>query len=241
VTKMQTSILLVPLGVLAAAAQLIATRWGLAGEIAGGFLCGVLIVAGMRLLAPDGENLWLPALVAAAASVAGLIPGIAGPGVAPSHVAWAAPLLAALLPGGLALRAALRGRKCQLCGTPLRRLLSFSCPRCHLTACENCWQFERNRCRLCEANQVALFPLDVSWWQERFGTQVHGGRCALCLSAADGKVAQWACAGCGHSQCRLCWDDNNGQCSRCAWTVPDLPEEIGAYLAAGGRQGKVSR
>lgn len=240
-TRTQTSILFVPLGILAAAAQLIATREGPSGELAGGFFCGVLTIAGIRVLAPKTENLWLLVVVAAAASVAGLMPGVAGSGVAHSWAAWAAPLLAALLPGGIALRAALRGRKCQLCGTPLRGLLSFSCPRCQLTACENCWQFERNRCGLCEANQVALFPLDVSWWQARFGSQVHSGRCALCLRVADGQVAQWACAGCGHSQCRQCWDDNNGQCSRCEWTLPDLPEEVGAYLAAGGLQRKMSR
>lgn len=149
-----------------------------------------------------------------------------GAEVATPQTAWMAPLLAALPTGMTALVTSMRGRRCQLCRTPVRRLLSFCCPRCHLIACENCWQFERDRCCLCEANQIPLFPIDVSWWQQCFGTQVHGGRCTLCLRGADGRVAQWACAGCGHGQCRSCWDDNNGKCSRCGWMISDLPPEV---------------
>jgi hypothetical protein len=152
--------------------------------------------------------------------------------VATPHIIWIAPLLAALPTGMTALLTAMRGRRCQLCRAPLRRLLSFCCPRCHLVACENCWQFERDRCSLCEANQVSLFPIDISWWQQRFGAQVHGGRCTLCLRTADGRVAHWACVGCGHAQCRPCWDDNNGQCSRCGWTLPHRLPEVSTHAAA---------
>jgi hypothetical protein len=235
VTQLRTVILLAALGVLAAAAQLTATRWGLIGDLVGGVLCGCILLGGMRLFALDTERIYLPPLVAAVASLLGLVLEKAGSNITYSPVAWTAPLLAALPAGAPALSIIMRGARCQICHTRLRRLLSFSCPRCHLVACENCWQFERGRCSLCEANQAPLFPLDYSWWQQRFGSQVHGSRCALCLRTEEPNVAQWGCRGCGHSQCRTCWDDNNGQCSRCGWTIPDLPAEVSEYVAAGMR------
>lgn len=231
-TKLQTNVLLAALGVLAAAAQLIATRYGITGDLVGGLLCSVIILAGMRLLALETEHMYLPPLVAAVASLFGLGFGIAGSGVNYSPIVWLTPVLAALPSGVLALRISLRGAKCQLCLIRLRGLLSFSCPRCHLIACENCWQFERGRCSLCEANQVALFPFDLSWWQERFGSQTRGSRCAFCLSTADWNEAQWACRDCGHSQCSSCWDDNNGRCSRCGWTIPGLSAEVSEFVNA---------
>lgn len=242
---LRTNVLLVVqltvLGILAAAAQLIATRWGFLGELAGGLLGGIIILAGWQIFALGTERIYLLSLVAAAASLLGVAFAIAGAGVSYMPAVWAAPLLAAFPAGVFALRIGLHGARCQLCRAPLRRLLSFSCPRCNLVACENCWQFERGRCRLCEANQVPLFPLDASWWKKHFGAQAHGGRCALCLQAADWNVAHWACAACGHSQCRSCWDDNNGQCSRCGWTIPELPEEVSAFVAAGARPEKTHR
>jgi hypothetical protein len=230
-TRMRNYILLAALGILAATVQLVATRWGLAGDLVGGLLSGVLVLAGILALALEVEKTYLPPIVAAVASLSGIAFAMAGSDVATPHIAWTAPLLGALPTSMTALTTAMRGRRCQLCRTPLRRLLSFSCPRCHLVACENCWQFERDRCSLCEANQVPLFPIDISWWQQCFGAQVHGGRCALCLRAADGRVAHWACVGCGHAQCRPCWDDNNGQCSRCGWTLPHLPHEVSTHAA----------
>ncbi|RZU40317.1 hypothetical protein [Edaphobacter modestus] len=240
-TRMRNYILLAALGILVATAQLVATRWGLAGDLAGGFLSGVLLLAGTRVLMLEIEKTYLLPIVAAVASLSGLAFAMAGSDVATPHIAWVAPLLAALPTGMTALVTGMRGRKCQLCRTPLRRFLSFCCPRCHMVACENCWQFERDRCRLCEANQIPLFPIDISWWQQCFGTQVHGGRCTLCLRAADGRVAQWACAGCGYGQCRSCWDDNNGQCSRCGWIIPDLPPEVSTHAVAGAHPQTISR
>ena len=238
-TQLRTTVLLTALAVLAAVAQLTATRLGPIGDLAGGFLCGFILLAGMRALVLDTEHIYLPPLVAAAASLLGLVLGKAGSNVIYSPVAWTAPLLAALPAGIPALGVVMRGARCQICNARLRRLLSFSCPRCHLVACENCWRFERGRCSLCEAHQVPLFPLDFSWWRERFGSQVHGRRCALCLHMADWNIAHWACRGCGHSQCRSCWDDNNGQCSRCGWTIPDLPAEMSEYVAARSRPEKL--
>lgn len=230
-TRMRNCVLLAALGILAAIVQLVATRWGLASDLVGGFLSGVFVLMSIRVLAIEVEKKILPPIVASVASLSGLTIAMVGSDLAPSHIAWMAPLLAALPTSLIALTNA-RGRKCQLCRMPLRSLLSFSCSRCHLIACENCWQFERDRCRLCEVNQIPLFPIDISWWQDCFGFQVHDGRCALCLHVADGRVAQWACAGCGHGQCRLCWDDNNGQCSRCGWMIPHLPQKTSVHVAA---------
>lgn len=231
-TQMRNYVLLAALGILAAIAQLVATRWGLVGDLAGALLSGLLVLVGTRVLVLEIEKFYLLPIVAAVASSCGLGFAIAGSDVATPHIAWMAPLLAALPAGMTALATGMRGRRCQLCRMPLRRLLSFSCPRCHLVICENCWQFERDRCRLCEANQIPLFPIDISWWQQCFGSQLHGGRCTLCFRAADGRVAQWACIGCGHGQCRSCWDDNNGQCSRCGWMIASS-SEADTHIAAG--------
>jgi len=241
VTELRTNIQIAALGILAATAQLMAARWGLIGILAGGCLCGVILLAGMRVLVLESGRIYLPPIAAAAASLLGIVLAEAGSGVTYTPAAWSAPVLAALLPGAPALSIVLRGARCQFCHTRLRHLLSFSCPRCHLVACENCWQFERGRCSVCDANQVPLFPLDFIWWQQHFGSQVHGGRCVLCLRPADWSVAHWACGGCGHNQCRSCWDDNNGQCSRCRWIVPDLPAAVSEYVAVGTWPGNLNR
>lgn len=231
-TATQSRALLLPVAVLAAIAQLLTAHWGLAGILAGGLIAGGFLLSGDRLLAIDFEHVSLLPLIAAAASLLGLLCAKAGSGAQYPHVAWIAPLLAAAVPGVPALYSVLRAKKCQLCQTSLRSLLSFKCPRCHMNACENCWQFERDRCRLCDINQIALFPIDHQWWQDRFGSPAQSGRCALCLRMADWNVAHWPCVNCGHSQCRLCWDDNNGQCSRCNWMLPGLPPEAKKYAPA---------
>jgi hypothetical protein len=238
---MRPHLLLGALAVLAAVVQLIAMHWGTGGALIGGLLCGITIAAGERALQSEAEPIFVPVLVAAAASAVGLLLGIAGTGVRIAGMAWFAPLIAAMPAAVPALAEAVRGARCPLCHTRLRGLLAFACPRCHLKVCENCWQFERGRCRICEANQVALLPLDLAWWQERFKRQAREGRCALCMRTADWEVAHWACGGCGHNQCRLCWDDNNGQCSRCGWIVPGLPEDVSEFAAAGARPEKTHR
>jgi hypothetical protein len=239
-TEMRRSILLTALAILAAVAQLAATQWGLIGGLAGGLLCGITVFIGMRLLNIETDHIFLPSLIAIAASTLGLALAFAGTGNAYPLAAWFAPLLAAMPSAVPAIAIALRGARCELCHARLRGLLSFSCPRCHLVSCENCWQFERGRCRLCETNQVALFPLDREWWQQHFGSQARAGKCALCLRTADWSVAHWACVGCGHTQCRLCWDDNNGQCSRCGWIIPGLPAELHEFVAFGRSSRKIA-
>jgi hypothetical protein len=236
--KMQSYLLLAALAVLGAVIELIAARWGVDGAVVGGFLCGLAVLAGARALEIDVERFYVMALAACAGSLLGLVLGVAGAGMRVTGLAWLAPL-AAVLPA--AVPALAKIVRVALCGMPLRGVLSFGCPRCHLEVCDNCWQFERGRCRLCEANQAALFPLELAWWHARFKQQAREGRCALCLRTADWDVAHWACRGCGHSQCRLCWDDNNGQCSRCGWIVPDLPPDVSEFAAAGQRPERMHR
>jgi hypothetical protein len=34
------------------------------------------------------------------------------------------------------------------------------------------------------------------------------------------------CGRCRRLQCRDCWDNLNGECARCGWTIPELPESL---------------
>src|ERR1700761_4064895 len=105
--RLLTYVLLIALGVFAAIVQLVATRWGLVGDLAGGLLCGAILLGGIRAFAFDVEPVYLPPLVAAAASLLGLAFEKAGSEVIYSPAAWAAPLLAGLLSGAPALRVSL--------------------------------------------------------------------------------------------------------------------------------------
>ena len=58
-TRLRTYVLLTALGVFAAIMQLVATRWGLVGDLAGGLLCGVILLGGMRAFAFDVEHFGL--------------------------------------------------------------------------------------------------------------------------------------------------------------------------------------
>src|SRR5579862_5139076 len=219
----RTFMLFAALSVLAAIEQLLAVRWGIFGASAGSLLCGGIVLIGWRAFAPEIDHDYLLPLFAVAASLLGLWSAIAGTAMSYTPLIWLLAVIAALPTGIHVLWIRMRASRCHLCHASLRRLLSFSCPRCALIACENCWEFERGRCHLCAANQVPLFPIDPAWWHKRFGRQVYDGKCALCLQAPESRVAHWACPACGHTQCRLCWDDNNGQCSRCAWSIASVP------------------
>jgi hypothetical protein len=225
-TESRKHVLLIALGLLAAAFQLVAIRWDVAGCFVGALVAGTLIYGGERILSLESMSIWLSPLVAGFASVLGLGSGLAGRETALPPVVWLAPVLAVLPAGCPALFAAVRSNRCQICRKSVRLLLSFSCPRCHMLSCENCWEFGKCRCRLCDVNQILLLPLDEEWWQDRLGPQVRLGRCLLCLHVADGRVSQWACRACGHNHCRTCWDDLNGQCSRCRWSMPGLPDGL---------------
>lgn len=143
---------------------------------------------------------------------------------------WAAPIIAGL---ETAFILWLRGRssnRCGLCNHGIAGEVAFACPRCGLNVCEQrCWDFEKLRCRLCVQNRVPAFPPDGRWWDHRFGAATPHGRCQLCQATAQaGELRN--CPNCGRPQCRDCWDDANGTCSRCKWRVADLPESLKAYM-----------
>jgi hypothetical protein len=132
-------------------------------------------------------------------------------------------------------------KRCGLCNRRLRGRVAFACPRCGLLVCDHsCWVFESSRCRLCEQNRVPIFSPDARWWDRQLGPRTEHGRCQLCQTPAQ-EVDLRACRKCGRPQCRDCWDSANGQCSRCQWTIEDLPETLRPYILAEADEARVSR
>lgn len=221
-TSRRGDVLLGALCLLGAALQLLATVGGLPATLVGGLACGLTLPLGLRLLQIEFDTFAILPLLAALSSLAGIATSL---GTAPTRHALTilllAPLIAAVPTGVAALRRLTRGARCQVCRTSIGKMLAFPCPRCRLTCCERCWSFERERCTVCETNQVLLLPHEPSWWTGQFGAQARTGRCILCLQQVNSRVSQWSCVACGHNQCRSCWDETNGVCSRCGWTIPD--------------------
>ena len=203
--------------------QIAALQWTLLGNLAGAILCGAIVLVGERVLQVTTSSPWFGSFLAALASLLGTALGVTASDVPLPSLLWISPLLAAVPPGVPALRASLRKHLCSLCRKPCGRLLSFHCPRCRLRTCENCWEFDRERCRLCEMNHIALLSVEDAWWTDRLGVELRTGACSLCLTPVEGRIPQWPCRTCGHAQCRSCWDDTNGRCGRCNWTLPGLP------------------
>jgi len=171
---------------------------------------------------------WLRILLCACVSAAGVAGGFASGNS--NLLIWWSPVAAA----GVAIFwwAVTRGlgKRCQLCNRWLRRsVVSFGCPRCGLVVCEQCWEFDHLRCRLCEQNRVPAFPPDGRWWDRHLGARVNHGRCQICQTTSD-QADLRSCGRCGRPQCRECWDYANGQCSRCNWIMDDLPEPLRPYM-----------
>lgn len=122
------------------------------------------------------------------------------------------------------------GQRCHLCNRWLRRsVVSFECPRCGFVVCERCWEFDHLRCRLCKQNHVPVFSPDARWWDQHLGARAIHGRCQICLTTGD-QVDLRSCGRCRRQQCRECWDNANGECSRCHWLVDDLPATLRPYM-----------
>jgi hypothetical protein len=152
---------------------------------------------------------------------------------------WFAPALAFATAGVFVVCARFGSRRCALCGCRLRLRVAFACPRCALTVCDDtCWVFESCRCRLCEQNRVPIFVFDGRWWDRELGPRTKDGRCQLCQRPAQ-ETDLRPCRRCGRPFCRDCWDALNGQCSRCQWTIADLPESLRAYIASPTIQSRV--
>jgi hypothetical protein len=147
-----------------------------------------------------------------------------------SSALWAAPLLSCLIGAVVVLIRHMGSPRCELCAHHLLGRITFSCPRCGLDVCDDCWVFERCRCRLCEQNQVPVIRQNDTRWRDRqFGPRVSSGRCQVCLTPA-GEVDLRACRNCGRCQCIDCWDALNGKCDRCNWIVDDLPDALRPYM-----------
>ena len=195
--------------------------------------CGVAIGLGMlglfRFFEIDFDPWWKPLLVSTVSSLLGILIALLNPKTA-SWTLGFAPAAAFATAGVIILSRRGAARRCALCNRRLGSDLAFDCPRCGLLVCDQrCWNFNHCRCRLCEQNRVPIFSPDGRWWDKQLGPRVGFGRCQLCATGAEG-VDLRACAKCGRPQCRPCWDYANGQCSRCGWTLGDLPSTLKVYM-----------
>jgi hypothetical protein len=153
---------------------------------------------------------------------------------------WFACLLALAVSGIMVAVQGAGSKRCGLCGRRIRGRVAFVCPRCGLTVCDHtCWVFEASRCRLCEQNHVPIFSPDGRWWDRQLGPRTDYGRCQLCQTPAE-EADLRPCRNCGRPQCRDCWDSANGQCSRCQWTIEDLPDSLRPYILSRPGETRVS-
>jgi hypothetical protein len=183
----------------------------------------------MKFFETEVRAVWIAAIPAGASALGILIWAISHS--AAGLVFWICPVLAGALMAGVVWWRNRDARRCALCNGGLAGAVAFQCPRCGLNVCEQkCWDFMRLRCRLCVQNQVPVFPPDGRWWDRIFGPATPHGRCQLCQTAGqDAELRN--CPSCGRPQCRDCWDDANGVCSRCKWVVTALPEALKAYMS----------
>lgn len=208
-----------------------------------GMVCGavlpVFFVLLLRFFQVEIEPAWLDVVIPTASSLLGVALGFFSR-AEPAPLLFLAPLLACAISIAMVGIRRMRSRRCGLCNRRLGSGVSFACPRCQLLVCDSCWVFERTRCRLCEQNRVPIFTPDGRWWDQQLGPRTAQGRCQLCMTPA-GEADLRACRNCGRPQCRECWDAANGQCSRCQWTMEDLPEALRAYMITGAAQAPVRR
>ena len=196
----------------------------------------LLLGAGMTLLWLQldlpSSRLWLPPLLLS--SVVLLVSLILELAFRSSFAEWFCALVTAA-GSGTTMAVVLSHRiRCNLCN---RRLgggdLTFRCPRCTQTVCEQtCWNFEHRRCQLCLEQRVSLLTLESAWWTRGAGPRMALGRCQVCQAGA-GEADLRACPKCRRPQCRDCWDFGNGECSRCGAALPDLPPSLTRVIGSG--------
>jgi hypothetical protein len=193
---------------------------------------GLLVVPIARALDLNEVPAWFLICAPGIASLMGITVAVNGAfGV--TRLAWLAPLASSGAAAAFFGLARLRAKRCGLCERRIGGGMSFTCPRCGLHVCEqNCWSFDHLRCRLCLENQVPALPVDDRWWDKHTGPRATFGRCQVCMSSAS-EVDLRPCRRCLRPQCRRCWDEMNGQCTRCKWIMEDLPVGLKAYVAAG--------
>lgn len=215
-----------------------------------GLLCGSLLAGvSFGLIAffeVDLPGIWVPLVLPTSSSLIAIALVFLGSPGKPWQL-WLAPVCACLVSAIIIGIQRAHSKRCGLCNRRLGSAVAFPCPRCGLLVCDQtCWVFEYSRCRLCEQNRVPIFSPDARWWDRQFGPRSQHGRCQLCLTPAE-ETDLRSCRNCGRPQCRECWDLANGQCSRCQWTVEDLPEALRSYVvhatqtAHSGRSSQTSR
>jgi hypothetical protein len=202
--------------------------WGWA--IAGGALTAILFLLLLVFFELNFRLPWLQYVLPVAASVAATLLSFATGGIS-DPLQWWAPAAAAAVTCSWLVYQTQNRRRCSLCNRRLgSSTLAFECPRCTLLVCADvCWDSDHLRCRLCVQNHVAILPAEPRWWDRQLGARVNQGRCQICMATPDQSDLR-CCGHCGRPQCRDCWDQANGQCSRCHWIIPDLPEKLRAYI-----------
>ena len=220
-------------GILFFAGLIVATLACLAGLPAALLSAAVwpfAFLAIIRFFEVDLENLWVKVAMPAVGILGGTaLCYFAGLGSF-QPLMWLGPIITALLAAAVLLISRARGKQCSLCNDNLGKDVSFCCPRCSLVVCERkCWNFEHSRCALCEQNHVPILPTDSRWWDQRVGPRTSHSQCQLCKTPAATADLR-GCGKCGRPHCRDCWDFSNGQCTRCGWVIPDLPESLKPYM-----------
>lgn len=197
--------------------------------IGGGVLVAILLPLFLRFFSVELDNLWGAPLVALLASAAGVLAAaIANSGPDSVYLAFAPPAAMLVTAAWAVMKGG--GRRCGLCDRGLKGV-AFECPRCGLSVGEQCcWVHQRLRCRLCEQNQVPVFPADKRWWDQNFGPRVQQGQCQVTLETAD-QVDLRGCPRCARLQSVEAWDLSNGECARCNWVVEDIPDRLRPYVA----------
>lgn len=210
-----------------------------AGIVAGGFTAIVFTLL-FRFFEIELPQPWVPMVLPTVASLIGVLLVVAAKQELGAPYIWFAPLLSFLCALVIWFLRQSSSKRCALCNRRLRNGVVFDCPRCGLSVCDySCWVFDSRRCRLCEQNGVPIFSADVKWWNRQLGPRTSHGRCQLCQTPAQESDLR-PCRNCGRPQCRDCWDAANGECSRCHWTIEDLPESLRPYVSSIRESSKVA-
>jgi len=203
---------------------------GLGGAVFAAFagLPAALLCWGLqRFFEVELENPWLAVAPPVVGCAVGVL--ILSLGVKHDPVYWFAPVLAGVQMALIVWWLQRDARRCSLCEARVAGVITFDCPRCHQSICENCWNHDKLRCRLCVQNAVPLFPDSKQWWDRNVGLTTKQGRCQVCQ--ADWEQAELrACRKCGRPQCLECWDDANGVCARCHGHASDLPAGLAQLM-----------
>lgn len=216
---------------LCACAQFVGILFGAAGAVSAACICGAGGTCLAWFLELSIERWWQFPMLSAGASLLGLC--AARPAFPGRPFFWFAVPVAALSSLSFILARLFSRRRCSLCARRLMlQAVVFRCPRCALVVCDDsCWDFERRRCQLCLQNRVPLLSRSAQWWDRILGPRSQNGRCQLCI--ADHHEADLRlCGRCRRPQCRDCWDDANGECSRCGWAAPELPASLNEIIEA---------